>query len=95
MIKPTTGVVKEVRVTTEVEINGKAFTPVSAVEDLAGSDAYVHISRAIALGAVDSLMNIATKLEVDLSECEAIFMRAFCEYAGIPTEVHDAVGSSV
>jgi hypothetical protein len=84
MIRPTTGVVREVRVTTEVEIDGQAFTPVSAVEDLVGSDAYVHISRAIAMGAFNSLEIVAAKLGVDLNVCLAIFVKAFCECAGIP-----------
>jgi len=91
----STGIIQEVRVTTEVEVNGKAFTPVSAVEDLAGSDAYVHISRAIGMGAFNSLKIIAAKLGVDPNVCQAIFVKAFCECAGIPEEVEDAVSSSV
>jgi hypothetical protein len=91
-IKPK---IREIRVTTEVEVNGRAFTPVSIVEDLAGSDAYIHISRAIGMGAFNSLKIVAAKLDVDLNVCQAIFVKAFCECAGIPEEVEDEVGSSV
>jgi hypothetical protein len=87
--------IKEIRVTTEVEIDGRAFTPVSSVEDLTGSGVHVHISRAIAKGAFNSLEIVAAKLGVDLNVCQAIFVKAFCECAGIPEEVEDEVGSSV